>query len=143
MKATAPTLLQGMRDVRLIELPAHARDDGEVIVAEGADVPFATVRMFIVRAAGAAERGNHAHRRCAQLMVCAHGAVDIVCDDGKEQRSFALHRGNLALFVPPTIWTIVRFRDAGALVVLCDRGYEAEDYIRDHSQFLAMRKTAR
>src|SRR5262245_60590157 len=132
MKAVAPALMHGMRDVRLIELPAHARDDGEVIVAEGADVPFVTVRMFVVRAPGGAERGNHAHRRCAQLMVCVHGAVDIACDDGSEQRSFALDRGNRALFVPPMIWTKVEFRQAGALVVLCDRGYEADDYIRDH-----------
>jgi hypothetical protein len=99
--------------------------------------------MFIVRAPGKAERGRHAHRLCTQLMVCAHGAVDIICEDGKEERRFALHRGSVALFVPPTIWTTVLFRDAGALVVLCDRGYEADDYIRDHSEFLAMRNAAR
>lgn len=131
-------------NMRTIELPRHPRADGEVVVAEAAaHVPFSIARMFTVTALGGSERGKHAHRLCSQFMICVHGAVDVVCDDGRDRRSFPLERSNLALLVPPMIWTTVVFREAeSVLVVLCDRGYEAEDYIRDYAEFAALRRVA-
>ncbi|MFZ3337197.1 MAG: FdtA/QdtA family cupin domain-containing protein [Xanthobacteraceae bacterium] len=127
--------------VRTIELPRHARSEGEVVVAEGdRSVPFAIARMFTVKAPSGAKRGEHAHRRCSQFMICVHGVIDIGCDDGRSQRIFALDRSNLALMVPPTIWNTVMFRHSDSvLAVLCDRGYEEHDYIRDYAEFLAFR----
>jgi WxcM-like, C-terminal len=128
--------------VQTIDLPRYARLDGEVVVAEGGNtVPFAIGRMFTVKAPGGAKRGEHAHRLCSQFMICVHGVIDIVCDDGRERRTFALDRGNLALMVPPTIWNTVMFRQADSiLAVLCDRGYEEHDYIRSYAEFLAFRE---
>ena len=127
--------------VRTINLPRHARADGEVVVAEAAfHVPFRIERMFTLTAPAGAERGRHAHRKCSQFMVCVSGAVDIVCDDGTGQKSFVLDRGDLALLVPPGLWNTVHFRQSGSvLVVLCDRLYEADDYIRDYAEFLTFR----
>ena len=43
--------LSRLADVRLVELPRHIRDDGEVVVAEGGTgVPFAIARLFVLRA---------------------------------------------------------------------------------------------
>jgi len=136
--------LLSVAQIHTIELPRHARADGEVVVAEAAaQVPFQIVRMFTVVASTHSKRGQHAHRLCSQFMLCVNGAIDIVCDDGSAQRTFALDRGNLALLVPPGIWNTVIFRQANSiLIVLCDRGYEAHDYIRDHAEFLAFRKAA-
>jgi hypothetical protein len=131
-----------LRGVRTIELPHHTRADGEVIVAEStAQVPFAIARLFTVTAPAGAERGRHAHRLCSQFMMCVIGAVEIVCDDGCEQRLFALNRGHLGLLVPPMIWNTVFFREPNSvLTVLCDRIYEADDYIHDRADFLALRQ---
>jgi len=128
---------------RLIDLPRHARADGAVVVAEAdAQVPFAIARMFTVAAPTDAERGKHAHRLCSQFMVCVNGAVDVVCDDGREQRTFKLNRGHLGLLVPPMIWNNVIFRESNSvLVVLCNRPYEADDYIHDYVEFLKLRHT--
>jgi len=77
--------LSSVAQVRLIELPRHARADGELVAAEaGAHVPFAIVRLFTVTAPAGARRGEHAHRRCSQFMLCVHGAVEITCDDGRD-----------------------------------------------------------
>ena len=131
-------------DVRLIELPYHTRGDGGVVVAEGPNVPFAVARMFTVTAPLGAERGKHAHKLCSQFMLCAHGEIEIICDDGTTQRSFALDRPNVALLVPPTIWNTVIYRQEGAvLTVLCDRIYEPDDYFHEYPDFLAARKAAR
>jgi dTDP-4-dehydrorhamnose 3,5-epimerase-like enzyme len=130
-----------LNHVRTVKLPCHARADGEVVVAEAAaQVPFRIERMFALTAPDGAKRGRHAHRLCSQFMICVSGAVDVVCDDGRENKTFGLERRDVALVVPPGVWNTVEFRQSGSvLVVLCDRLYEAEDYIRDYAEFLSFR----
>lgn len=129
-------------DIRLIELPRFARDDGVIVVAQAtAEVPFKISRMFTVMAPTGARRGDHAHRRCTQLMFCVHGIVEVICDDGRMQRSFILDRNNLALCVPPTIWNAIVYHvDGSILAVLCDRPFEEPDYLRTYADFVAFRK---
>ena len=127
----------------MVELPRHTRADGEVVVADAAaQVPFQIQRMFVLAAPAGAKRGHHAHRLCSQFMICVNGAVNVVCEDGSEQRTFTLDRRNLALLVPPGIWNTVNFRDdASVVAVLCDRPYEDHDYIRDYAEFLSFRES--
>jgi dTDP-4-dehydrorhamnose 3,5-epimerase-like enzyme len=134
-----------LREARLIELPRHARADGEVIVAEAAArVPFRIERMFALAAPAGAKRGRHAHRLCSQFMICVSGAVDVICEDGKTKHSFALDSRNRGLLVPPALWNAVEFRqNDSVLVVLCDRVYEAHDYIHDYADFLSFRESVR
>src|SRR5262249_36161552 len=122
-------LLSRLAEARLVDLPCHTREDGEVVVAEAATgVPFAIARVFILRAPPGAERGKHAHRLCTKCMICSNGAVDVVLDDGAARQTFALDRSNRALVIPPMIWNTVVFRAPESVVtVLCDRPYEAED----------------
>jgi dTDP-4-dehydrorhamnose 3,5-epimerase-like enzyme len=131
-------------DARLIPLPLHSRADGEVVVAEAAaQVPFQIERMFVLAAPVGSKRGRHAHRLCSQFMLCVSGAVDVICEDGGQQQTFRLDRRDLGLLVPPGIWNTAEFRNGeSVLVVLCDRVYEAHDYIRDYADFLAFRRTA-
>ena len=130
---------------RLIELPRHARADGEVVVAEAtAQVPFRIERMFALSAPAGTKRGRHAHRLCSQFMICVSGAVDVVCEDGRKKNTFALERRDQALLVPPGVWNTVEFRqDESVLIVLCDRIYEAHDYIHDYAEFLSFRESVR
>lgn len=39
-------------------------------------------------------------------MICVSGAVDVVCEDGAQQK-FVLDRGDVALLMPPGLWNIV------------------------------------
>jgi dTDP-4-dehydrorhamnose 3,5-epimerase-like enzyme len=139
---TAPVTHSRIDDVRTIELPRHQRADGEVVVAGAATgVPFAIARMFTLNGPLGAERGKHAHRRCSQVMLCVHGAIEIVCDDGSKRRALALDCNNFAILVPPMIWNTVVFRKPeSVLVVLCDRPYEEHDYIRSYPEFLTLQK---
>jgi dTDP-4-dehydrorhamnose 3,5-epimerase-like enzyme len=134
-------------DARLIKLPKHAaaNGDGVLVVAEAAEqVPFQIQRMFTIVAPAGAKRGQHAHRLCSQFMVCVRGAVEVVCDDGSDRKTFSLDSGELALLVPPGLWIDIDIRqDESILVVLCDRLYEERDYIRDYAEFLSFRKTPR
>jgi dTDP-4-dehydrorhamnose 3,5-epimerase-like enzyme len=127
-------------DVWLFDLPRHERADGEIVVIEGKNLPFAVARVFTVRAPAGAERGKHAHRLCSQMMSCVHGSLDVVCDDGNTRRTYILDRSDKALLIPPMIWATISFRQTeSVLTVLCDRPYEEHDYVRAYSDFLAMR----
>ena len=77
-------------------------------------------------------------------MICVSGAVEVICEDGSKKNTFALDRRNQALLVPPGLWNTVEFRqDGSVLIVLCDRVYEADDYIRDYAEFLSFRESVR
>jgi dTDP-4-dehydrorhamnose 3,5-epimerase-like enzyme len=130
-------------ELRLANLPQHVDADGSVLtVVEGKNhVAFPIARIFTLQAPIGTTRGMHAHRRCAQFMICPQGAAEIVCDDASEQRSFLLDRGYLGLLIPPTLWVSEIFRhDNSVLIVVCDRPYEADDYIRDYADFVAWRR---
>ena len=134
--------LRSLKDVRWIEFSSSARADGELYVMQaGAEVPFELVRVFVVRAAVGATRGRHAHRRCSQLLVCVGGAVDVTCDDGAGTASFVLDSPRRGLLVPPTIWAEQKYSQPhSTLMVLCDRPYEAEDYIHGMDAFVKYRR---
>lgn len=128
--------LQALSDIRLVDLPVHARADGILSVLEKADLPFAIARLFFVRAADNATRGMHAHKRCNQFMMCVHGAIEVTCDDGKNTRSILLSEMNAGVLVPPSIWASERYLEPqSVLMVACDRVYEEDDYIRDYGRF--------
>ena len=137
--------MKKLTDARLIDLARHARAADEVIVAEAAaQVPFRIGRIFTLTAPAGAVRGRHAHRLCSQFMICVSGAVDVVCEDGNSKKTFAMNRRNQALLVPPGLWNTVQFRqNESVLIVLCDRIYEADDYIQDYSEFLSFRESVR
>ena len=129
-------------DVLLIELPRFTDESGQLVVIEqGKGMPFAAVRMFTVRAEAGALRGQHAHKRCAQLLCCVHGVIEVECSDGVRTREFVLDAGDKALLVPAGIWANERYVAGNSvLAVLCDRPYEVDDYLRDYDAFVAFRR---
>ena len=87
-------------------------------------------------------RGQHAHRDCTQFLICSHGAVEVLCDDGSEVTSFILDRPEIGLLIPPSIWAQQSYLvDNSVLTVLCDRPYEPNDYIRNYDEYKEYRKT--
>jgi len=128
-------------DVRAIQFPEHANASGELIVLERAGgLPFDVQRSFIVKGRPNVVRGKHAHKACSQLMICVSGAIDVTCDDGSKQADYALRNTNDGLLVPPGIWSQQTYlEDDTILLVLCDRPYEEDDYIRDRDAYLAYR----
>jgi len=119
--------------------------NGTLVVAEaGRQVPFEIVRIFAVTAVGEGEcRGHHAHKHLNQLLVCLSGKVEVIMDDGQERRSVMLDHPARALHLPPGIWAEQTYEGPGTvLLVLCDRPYEEQDYIREYDEFIAYRSQA-
>jgi dTDP-4-dehydrorhamnose 3,5-epimerase-like enzyme len=132
-----------IQDVKLIKLPHHFEDNGDLVVMEELkNVPFLIARVFVVRAPDGAIRGQHAHRACTQFLTCPREVIEVECDDGERQAKFTLDHPNTGLLIPPGIWSQQTYLGKGAaLTVLCDRRYEAEDYIREYDKFLSFRRS--
>jgi dTDP-4-dehydrorhamnose 3,5-epimerase-like enzyme len=120
-----------------IYVQKHTDVNGVLCVFEsGRHVPFDIRRVFTVSARAGDVRGDHAHKRCAQLLVCVSGKIRVTCDDGSVVTEHYLDNMGLGLLIPPGIWAKEDYIvDDAVLMVLCDRGYEAEDYIRDYHDF--------
>ena len=82
-------------------------------------------------------RGEHAHRRCHQLIIATTGAVSVLTDNGSELIEVRIDEPNIGVYLPPMVWG-VQFRhtaDAVLMVLASDR-YDADDYIRDYDEFI-------
>jgi acetyltransferase-like isoleucine patch superfamily enzyme/dTDP-4-dehydrorhamnose 3,5-epimerase-like enzyme len=127
--------------VRLVELPLVPDLRGSLSFAEVGDkLPFEPKRYFIVFDVNSREvRGEHAHRRLHQFLVCVKGSCAIVVDDGRTREEYALDQPNLGIHLPPMVWGIqYKYSPDAVLLVLASDVYDADDYIRDYDEFLAL-----
>lgn len=131
----------GPGGARLIALTAATDLRGSLIAAEFHDdtLPFTPQRTFVVYGVPSEEvRGAHAHFQCEQLLVCVHGSVHALVDDGRRRVEYVLDSPQTALYMPAMTWgTQYRYSADAVLMVLASRPYEASDYIRTHEEFLA------
>ena len=120
---------------------------GSLVAAnfDPAELPFVPRRFFTVFGVPSTDvRGAHAHRRCHQLLVCVQGSLNAVVDDGQRRQEFVLDRPDIALHMEPMIWgTQYRYSADAVLLVLASDPYDADDYIRDHDDFLAEAQSTR
>jgi dTDP-4-dehydrorhamnose 3,5-epimerase-like enzyme len=120
-----------------IIFPKYIEENGVLCVFEaGQHVPFDIHRVFTVSAMAGDIRGDHAHHKCSQLLVCVSGVIRVQCDDGKNTSQHLLNSMNKGLLIPPRVWAREEYMTDGAvMMVFCDRVYEEEDYIREYNEF--------
>ena len=131
----------GVSGVSLHELPHIADMRGSLSVGEfERSIPFAPKRYFLVFDVPNREiRGEHAHRVCDQFLICIHGSLFVVVDDGKQRQEFLLDRPNLGVHLPAMVWGIqYKFSNDAVLLVFASEYYDAADYIRDYDEFMAL-----
>lgn len=135
------TNLATVNDVHILKLPSFVEAGSSLIVAESlAQISHTISRAFFVTSKTEQIRGNHAHRTCNQTLICVSGAVEVVVNDGVNQRNITLDQPQKALSIPATIWaTQIYKEEPSILLVLCDKLFEESDYIRTHSDFIEWR----
>ena len=109
---------------------------GELSVYDFKDFPFKVVRVFTVKANANEIRGNHAHKKCLQLMFCLSGKIKICIDNGYKKITKTLSKPNLGILVPNGFWASQTYLENNSImIVFCDRIYEKDDYIHDYKKF--------
>jgi serine acetyltransferase len=109
------------------------------------DLPFQPARFFAVFGVPSKDvRGEHAHRRCAQVLICLRGSVRCIVDDGVRRDEVLLDRPGTGLYVPALIWgTQFDYSADAVLGVFASTPYDGADYIRDYDEFLGEALAAR
>jgi acetyltransferase-like isoleucine patch superfamily enzyme/dTDP-4-dehydrorhamnose 3,5-epimerase-like enzyme len=126
--------------VTLHRLPVFEDLRGSLSVGEfPKQVPFLPKRYFVCfDVPGKDVRGEHAHRRCQQFLVCLRGSLSVVVDDGRSSEEIVLDRPNIGLYVPPMTWAVqYQYSADGLLLVFASDLYDPSDYIRDYDEFLS------
>ncbi|MDK1080288.1 MAG: WxcM-like domain-containing protein [Anaerolineae bacterium] len=125
--------------VRLLEFPKISDIRGNLTYAEFPGLlPFEAQRFFMVYGVPNKEvRGEHAHKKLREVLICTRGNCSIVVDDGTNRREIILNRPTLGLYIPPMTWLIqYKFSSDAILLVLASDVYKADDYIRDYDEYL-------
>ena len=116
---------------------------GSLVAADfSSDLPFVPRRVFTVFEVPTKDvRGEHAHHQCEQFLLCLAGSVSAVVDDGETRQEFRLDRPDLGLYVPSMVWgSQYNYSPDAVLLVFASHEYDADDYIRDYDDYLALVK---
>jgi UDP-2-acetamido-3-amino-2,3-dideoxy-glucuronate N-acetyltransferase len=106
-------------------------------------IPFEIKRYFVVfDVSNEHVRGEHAHRKLHQFLICVHGRCCVVADDGVQAQEFVLDAPNLGLYIPPMTWAVqYKYSRDGVLLAFTSDLYDPADYIRDYAEFRALKST--
>ena len=124
---------------RIIPITVAADLRGSLAAVElGRDLPFVPARFFAVFGVPSKDvRGEHAHRQCAQVLVCLRGSVRCIVDDGARRDEVVLDRPDIGLYMPPMTWgTQFDYSTDAVLAVFASLAYDGGDYIRDYDDFI-------
>lgn len=137
------TVRLGVGDVTLHRFKYVCDPRGDLSVGEFMrDIPFAPKRYFLVmNVPNDKTRGEHAHYRCHQFLVCVKGSCSIVVDDMASRCEVLLDAPDLGLYLPPMTWGIqYKYSSDAVMMVFASDYYEADDYIRDYDEFIAAKR---
>jgi UDP-2-acetamido-3-amino-2,3-dideoxy-glucuronate N-acetyltransferase len=112
---------------------------GDLVVGEfQRDIPFPVKRFFMVHGVDSREvRGEHAHKKCHQFLICTRGSVSVVADDGVKRTEVLLDAPERGLHLPPMVWGVqYKYSPDAVLLVFASDYYEPDDYIRDYGEFI-------
>lgn len=127
--------------VQFYNLPVIPDMRGALSFAEtGQYLPFSPQRYFLVFDVPSREiRGEHAHKKCHQFLVCVKGCCSVMIDDGNIREEYLLDTPGVGLYIPPMLWGVqYKYSTDAVLMVLASEVYDDADYIRNYDQFLAM-----
>jgi UDP-2-acetamido-3-amino-2,3-dideoxy-glucuronate N-acetyltransferase len=101
------------------------------------DLPFHPERFFVVYDVPSRDvRGEHAHHRCEQFLLCLKGSVTAIVDDGTNRHEYILNDPAVGLYMSPMTWgTQYAYSPDAVLAVFASHAYDDSDYIRDYSTF--------
>ena len=127
-----------VKNVTLHRMPLVEDLRGHLSFGETArPIPFQIERYFLVfDVPGQHIRGEHAHRRQRQFLICVNGSCNVVVDDGSAREEFVLDHPSIGLYVPEMVWAVQYKYSSGAVLLVFSSGcYDASDYIRDYDEF--------
>ncbi len=122
----------------LINLPKIIDKRGNLSFFENPrQLPFEIARTYwIYDVPGGETRGSHAFKEQQEFIVALSGSFDVILNDGETEEKFSLNRSYYGLLVPKMYWRrLENFSTNSLALIVSDKEYDANDYIRDFEQF--------
>ena len=135
-----------IKDVRIIELPKFADPRGNLSFVEQLNqIPFEIRRTYwIYDVPGGEARGGHAFRKNEEFIVALSGAFDVIVDDGKEKKRYALNRSYYGLYIPAGLWRAMENFSTNSLALeFGSIHYDRTDYVEDYEQFIDLKRNGK
>lgn len=113
-------------------------DSGELSFFEGdKDIPFEIKRIyFITKVPDETVRGFHAHRELKQLLFCPYGAINLELENELGREHIILSDPSIGVVIDRPTWREMTWlKENSVLCVAASEYYDANDYIRDYSEF--------
>ena len=132
-----------INDVLFYNMRTVIENNGNLVPIESNfDIPFPMKRIFYVYGVRDEDvRGQHAHYKTKQLLICVHGKIEVLCDDGKKNRKYLLESPQQGLLVPEMIWDEQKYlSEDSVLMVIANTKYELSDYISDYDHFKKLKE---
>lgn len=129
-------------NVKIVKLPMIPDLRGSLSFAEvGKHLPFVPKRYFLVYDVPNKEvRGEHAHKKLEQFLVCVKGSCSVVVDDSITREEYVLDRPDIGIYLPNMTWGVqYKYSSDAILLVLASESYSADDYIRDYDDFIKLK----
>lgn len=131
-----------MNKPKIINLPKILDKRGNLSFFEYPNqLPFEIARTYwIYDVPGGEVRGSHAFKEQQEFIVALSGSFDIVLNDGDNEFKFSLNRSYEGLYIPKMYWrSLKNFSTNSLALIVSDKFYDENDYIRDFEQFKALK----
>lgn len=102
------------------------------------DIPFEIKRIFFIRGVMDPKtiRGNHAHIRTRQVLLCPHGSFKLHLDDGTTKQRILMRDPAVGVLIGPGVWVqMTNFSSDCVVLALADEYFDESEYLRDYCEF--------
>ncbi len=138
----SPSSLSDKDTKTIFEHKKHGDNRGNLFVGEFLkDIPFQPKRFFAINNVPSNHnvRGEHAHIKCKQYLICMAGEIEVLLDDGQTQEKHTLNSIGQGLYIAPRIWGVQIFKtESSVLLVFASEYFDELDYIRDYQEFKSL-----
>ena len=101
------------------------------------NIPFRPKRYFIFKISDKTVRGEHAHIKCHQFIICVNGSFKVEIDNTKTKKSIFLNSPKFGCYLPPMIWSKLHsFSKNTIAIVFASHLYNEKDYIRNYKDYV-------
>ena len=121
-----------------VKLESFIDSRGKLSSLEFKYLPFIPRRLYFIREVpNELFRGGHAHRELRQAFICLSGSASLLLDNGHTSQRIELRMTEEATVIGPYIWReLHNFSPDAMILVLADKEFSEDDYIRDKDKFL-------
>jgi len=131
-----------MSKIKLVKFPLKIDQRGKLTFFEtGKNILIPIKRVFSVSIPLKKKRGNHAHKKCTQIIICVQGKIKVVFDNGIVKKNYYLRTMSQGLIIPPKKWIVIYGLSKNSnFIVLCDKVFDKKEYILNYNEYLKIIK---